>query len=100
MAVLAAAVGCIDESPEGVAKWFQNLGHMKAKLATFQLYLHDQDITRPIIASHSHQPPCLFPLPFDAARTSDTHIFRQNAIEQAKMVVVETATANRQRENE
>ncbi|KAF7120573.1 hypothetical protein RHSIM_Rhsim13G0230100 [Rhododendron simsii] len=35
-------LGCIDESPEGVAKWFQNLGHRKEKLTTFKLYLHDQ----------------------------------------------------------
>ncbi|KAE9462309.1 hypothetical protein C3L33_05783, partial [Rhododendron williamsianum] len=35
-------VGCIDESPEGVAKWFQNLGHRKEKLTTFKLYLLDQ----------------------------------------------------------
>ncbi|XP_058197820.1 dirigent protein 22-like [Rhododendron vialii] len=36
------AMDCIDESPEGVAKWFQNLGHRKEKLTTFKLYLHDQ----------------------------------------------------------
>ncbi|KAH7864424.1 hypothetical protein Vadar_029483 [Vaccinium darrowii] len=42
MVIAMPIVHGIDESPQAVAKWFENLPKMKEKLTKFHFYFHDQ----------------------------------------------------------